>query len=339
MGTKNLKMYFPMIQTREEILGKIQTDKELQKTFACWTERQQEVFLDICTGARGVKMLYDSFFKEILNPEASPERLEDLLSLLLKQKIRILKVLPNDTTRIADESSLLIMDIVVELENGSIANVECQKIGYAFPGQRAACYSADLLMRKYKQTRSEKGKSFSYRDIKKVYTIIFYEKSPAIFSSFPNNYIHRSRQMTDTGIQIDLLQEFIFIGLDMFFKIRHNKDINNKLEAWLTFLGSDDPEEIMNLIEQYPDFLPIYGDVYELCRNIEKVMGMFSKELLELDRNTVQYMIDEMQDTIDRQAEQIDAQAERIDAQAEQIANKDIIIDKLTAELESLKKK
>ena len=39
-----------------------------------------------------------------------------------------------DFTRIADESSLLIMDIVVELEGGSIANVEMQKIGYLFSG-------------------------------------------------------------------------------------------------------------------------------------------------------------------------------------------------------------
>ena len=77
-------------------------------------------------------MLYDSFFKEIMNPETTPERLEEFLSLVLKQKVTILKVLPNDSTRIADESSLLIMDIVVELADGSMANVEVQKVGYAF---------------------------------------------------------------------------------------------------------------------------------------------------------------------------------------------------------------
>lgn len=33
---------------------------------------------------------------------------------------------------------------------------------------------------------------------------------------------------------------------------------------------------------------------------------MFSKELYELDKNTVQYMMDEMQDTIDAQKETID---------------------------------
>lgn len=31
----------------------------------------------------------------------------------------------------------------------------------------------------------------------------------------------------------------------------------------------------------------MYEEVYEMCRNTEKVMNMFSKELRELDRNTV----------------------------------------------------
>ena len=75
-----------------------------------------------------------------------PERIGELLSLLLNQKVKVLTVLPNDTTRIADETSLIITDIVVELEDGSIANIEIQKIGYQFPGERCACYSSDLLL-------------------------------------------------------------------------------------------------------------------------------------------------------------------------------------------------
>ena len=43
----------------------------------------------------------------------------------------------------------------------------------------------------------------------------------------------------------------------------------------------------------------MYEEIYVMCQNVEKVMEMFSKELIQLDRNTVQYMIDEMQDTID----------------------------------------
>lgn len=142
--TSKLSAYFPMLKTREQVLSKIRSSDELQKLFDSWTLEQQTEFLDFTTGVRGAKMLYDFMFKEILNPETVPERMEDLLSCLLGQKLKILRVLPNDSTRIADEASLLITDIVVELADGSIANVEVQKIGYAFPGERSACYSADL---------------------------------------------------------------------------------------------------------------------------------------------------------------------------------------------------
>ena len=297
-----LQQYFPMIRSREEILGEISENQQLQNVYSEWNEEQQSEFLDFCTGAKGVKVLYDAFFKEVMDPDAVPERLEELLSLIFKQKIRILKVLPNDSTRIADESSLVIMDIVVELEDHSIANIEVQRLGYTFPGERAACYSSDLLLRQYKRVRSERKKekkTFSYRDIKKVYTIIFYDQSPKEFHQFPDDYIHYSKQKTDTGLKLELLQEYFFIPLDIFRKILHNKGIRNELEAWLAFLSVDEPEVIVKLIGEYPQFKKYYEEIYTLCRNMEKVMNMFSKELQELDRNTVQYMIDEMQNEID----------------------------------------
>lgn len=67
----------------------------------------------------------------------------------------------------------------------------------------------------------------------------------------------------------------------------------------------DEPETIVKLITEYPQFKKYYEEIYQLCLNTEKVMNMFSKELQELDRNTVQYMIDEMQDVIDSQKETI----------------------------------
>ena len=128
-----LQDYFPLIRTREEVLDEIRSKDNLRKMYEEWRPKQQMEFLDFCTGVRGVKMLYDSFFKEIMNPESAPERLNELLSVLLGKEVKIVQVLPNDSTRIADESSLLVMDIVVSLRDGSMANLEMQKIGYAFP--------------------------------------------------------------------------------------------------------------------------------------------------------------------------------------------------------------
>ncbi len=323
-----LQEHFAFIRDRKEVLSEIHSRKDFLEKYQSWTEEQQELFLDYCTGVRGVKILYDQYFKLLFDPEKNPERLEMILSLILEQKIKILQVLPNESTRIAAEKSLLVLDIVVQLEDGSIVNVEVQRIGYAFPGQRAACYSADLLMRQYKRIRAKKKKKFRYSDIKKVYTIIFFEKSTREFHEYQDIYIHHSKQITDTDLKINLLQEYTFIALDIFKEKLHNKgvDRNNRLEAWLTFLSEDDPEWILKLIEAYPELESLYQEIYKVCRNTEVMMGLFSEELLELDKNTVEYMIDEMQNTIDEQKLQIDEQKM-------QLNEKDAIIARLQAQV------
>ena len=132
MQTK-LQQYFPMLRSREEILREIDATVKLTDKFSSGRAAQRPEFLDFCTGVRGIKMLYDSFFKEIINPGTVPERLEEFLSILLNRKVKIVDVLLGDSTRLADEQSLLIMDILVRFEDGTYCNVEVQKIGYAFP--------------------------------------------------------------------------------------------------------------------------------------------------------------------------------------------------------------
>ena len=207
-----------------------------------------------------------------------------------------MKVFPNDNTRIADETSLLIMDFLVQLADKSVVNVEIQRVGYRFPGQRSACYSADLLLREYRQVRKKTTKkAFSYQKISNVYTVVLFEKSTSEFHQYPNQYVHKFQQKSNTGMRLNLLQRYIFVALDIYKENHQNRGIKRKLDGWLTFLSSDDPDDIIALIEKYPEFKPMYEQIYEICQNIEQVMGMFSKELYELDRNTVQYMIDELQ--------------------------------------------
>ena len=284
-------------------------------------------------------MLYDVFAKAILDPEKYPERLNDILSLLLKKKVTIIKILPNEGIRIAAEKSLLVMDIVVKLEDGSIANVEIQKIGYAFPGQRCACYSSDLLLRQYKSTREalDNAKRFSYRDMKNVYTIIFLEKSGPLFQQYPEEYLHYFEQESNTGLKLELLQKYIFVPIDIYLKKKENIDISNRLNAWLLFLGSDDPSDIIRLIERYPDFKAMYQQIYELCECVEDMMGLFSKELARMDENTVTYMMDEMQEEIDKKKAELDQTKAEIDQKKVEIDQQKAEIDQQKAEIDQQK--
>ena len=223
--------YFPIIRTKEEIRQIIASRPDLNTLFLSWSFSNQEEFLEFCSGMKGMKVLYDGIFKEIFNPELTPERLERLLSQLLKRKVSIQAVLPNDSVRLGAESSLLYTDIIVQLEDGSLANIEIQKLGYAFPGQRSACYSADHLLRQYKRVRGSKGKNFNYKDIKNVYTIVFFEVSTKEFHCFPDQWCHIFRQKSDTGLDLELLQEYLFIPLDIFRKTMENKPIETELAA------------------------------------------------------------------------------------------------------------
>ena len=87
----------------------------------------------------------------------------------------------------------------------------------------------------------------------------------------------------------------------------------------MTFFCRDEPEMIIKLIEQYPDFKEMYEDVYELCRNMEGIMQIFSKELLEMDRNTVKLMIDEMQEELEKQNQQLREKDEEIAMMKQQV--------------------
>ena len=339
--TKKLQKYFPMIHTREEVLNEIERSKKLQKIFYSWEEEQQQEFLDFCTGVRGIKVMYDFVSKEVLNPESTPERVDELLSLLLKQEVHVMEVLPNDGTRLADESSLVIMDIVVQLSDGSIANLEIQKIGYKFPGERSACYSADLLLRQYKRVRSERKKKFSYKDIKDVYTIVLFENSPAEFRKNTDIYVHTSKQQFDTGVEVNLLQKYVFVSLDNFKNIQENKEnkylINTRLDAWIAFLCMDDPE--VAIIEQYPEFKAYYEQIYDICRNIERVMDMFSKELQELDRNTTQLMIDEMQEDLKKKDLELEKKDLELEKRDQELGKKDLELEKRNQELDEIDQK
>lgn len=236
-----LQSYFPLIQTENQVLKQIYSNQKLLRLFLSWTDEQQKEFLDFCTGVKGIKITYDSFFKEAVNPEYSTAPLDSMPSAFLGFPVHIVTVLPNDSTRISDETSLLITDIVVELEDGSLANVEIQKIGYAFPGERCACYGADLLLRQYKWVRNKQGDHFSYRDIKNVYLIVIFEESPKELKE-ADTFIHHGETVFSDNIQINLLQKYIFVSLDIFQETMHNKPIKTIQDAWLIFLGCDEPE-------------------------------------------------------------------------------------------------
>ena len=205
--------------TREEVMRRIYESPSVYPAFQRLSERLREEFIAFCMGLRGLNVTYDPVFKKIFDPQVHPSRLEDFLGCCLKQKVEILSALPTESIRLTEEGSLLVMDLLVRLCSGALVNVEIQRIGYLFLGQRCACYSSDLVMRQYTRVREEcrrQKKAFSYKDIRKVYTIVLMQESTGEFHALPDAYVHRGSTCFDTGLELDMFQEYILIPLDIF---------------------------------------------------------------------------------------------------------------------------
>lgn len=325
---------------REEVLQMLKQNPVVYARFLELTEDFQEDLIAFCMGNKGLKTTWDPVFKEIFNPEVHTERLSDLLSAILKHKVTVKRALPNESSRLTAEGSLLIMDILVELESGGLANVEMQRIGYRFPGERGACYSADLVLRQYARVKSEQKKNFTYRDMKKVYTIVLMDESGKEFHEKKEYYRHHARQVFDTNLNLELLQEYIYIPFDKFLDIyrKNNHNISEELEAWLLFLASDNPADIVRLTEEWPMFRELYAEIAAFQQRPEELVNMYSKALEIMDRNTVQYMIEEQKKEIEEQAKLLAESRKEVAESRKEVEESRKAIAEKDAQLEALKK-
>lgn len=282
--------------SREEALILLQQDSETYQNFLTFPLEEQENVLSFIQGQHGLKITLDTFFNHVLSPTHHPDRLESLLSCLLGQEVHIKTILPREGNKLAESGSLVIMDIIVELADGSITDIEMQKIGYLFPGERSSCYIADFIMRQYNRIKSKKGKRFTYRDMKPVYLIVLMEQSSSEFKAVSPHFIHREQISYDSNATVTSLSNILYVSLDTFHQVVQN--IDNKLHAWLTFLSSSEPADILRLVTTYPEFKEYYKDIVEFRKKPKELISMYSEALAILDHNTELYMISELQNTV-----------------------------------------
>ena len=98
--------------------------------------------------------------------------------------------------------------------------------------------------------------------------------------------------------------------------------------------------DIVEVCEKYPEFIPLYEEVFRFKRNIKELVRVFSEALAVMTKNTERYMVEELQKEVDRQAgeiekkdEQLVRKDEEIEKQAGEIVRKDEEIEKQAGEI------
>ena len=148
---------------------------------------------------------------------------------------------------------------------------------------------------------------------------------------------------------MDLLQKYLLIPLDIFRESLHNRRRNqntagsreptaedlqkrktdsrnphtgilrNKLEAWLAFIASDRPEDIMEVIRAYPEFQEPYKEVFAFRYQQRELISMYSKALAILDANTVEYMVEQQRKEILELKEALKDKDKALEAQQKEL--------------------
>ena len=137
-------------------------------------------------------------------------------------------------------------------------------------------------------------------------------------------YFHVGKTKFNTGIKINLLQDYVLVSLDTFKKYRYSdirkgrtevteydydrtqyseKQVTEKMKLdrlkFLSLFVAETPEEIEQLIEIFPDLESVRLDINEYLERPKEVLSMFSEALRILDRNTAELMVDRMKDEMD----------------------------------------
>ena len=338
----SIEQIFGKSCSREEALNALKQHPDSYAVFSSFRPEHQNTILSFLQGKCSLDITLDKFFLYVLNPDTHRDRLESLLSSFLGQPVTIKAILPREGVQLAERGSLVIMDIIVELCDGSTVDVEMQKVGYHFPGQRSDCYTADMIMRQYNRVRSERSEEFSYKDLKPVHLFILMEKSPKEFHEFPDKYIHERNISYSSGLELPSLSHITYISLDTFNSMGQN--ISTELDAWLTFFSCPDPEHIVSLVQKYPKFLEYYKDIAVFRTQPKELIYMFSEALEILDRNTANYMIDELaQEVKEAKSElnstmsELDSAKSELDSAKSQLNNTKSELDSAKSELDSTK--
>ena len=166
----------------------------------------------------------------------------------------------------------------------------------------------------------------AYRDEKgKPYSAEFHRHGDTCF--------HHGRISYDSGLKLEMLDEYFLIALDVFAKTPYAEDNKSDLHAWLSLLTTENLTDAERNMRHYPWLEPIYQEIALLRRSPEEVIGMWSEALRILDENSLKYYVEELKDELDKMKVQVQERDAALSEKDAALSEKDAEIAILKARL------
>ena len=328
------------------IIDIIHGDEELSHIYSKLPYEIQEEIQGIDNQTIVPNFLSDVIFKGIFDPDVHKESLSAFVSSILGKKVKVLHSLQQEGIYLSEQSKKVVLDIVVQFDDGSLGNIEIQRRGINFPSTRAAVYSSNMITRQFTAATDERKGDIDYDLVKPVYTIVIFEKSPPPFDGM-TEYIHFFQQKSKTGADIELLQYYDFICLDIFRKYKPH--VVGKLERWLEFLSIRDTVEMAGFLVENPSFAKLYKRGILMLQSREGVLRMLNQFMFEEDvlsslertnKSIVKRLkkeLEEKDNIIAEKDSKLAEQGSKLAEQAGKLAEQDGKLAEQAAEIERLK--
>jgi hypothetical protein len=114
----NIHQLFPA-RTEQECLAELRKHPRSFFAYQNMSPEWKNRFLGFMEGTKTLPLTYDPFFKKLFNPDIYPERLSSLISSIIGTRVTVQCILSNEDSMLPS-TSLLLLDILVQLEDGSM---------------------------------------------------------------------------------------------------------------------------------------------------------------------------------------------------------------------------
>ena len=149
--------------------------------------------------------------------------------------------------------------------------------------------------------------------------------------------LHYGKTIFNTGLELELLQEFCLAALDVYRKIPYPEREKNEQNAWLSLLTTENLSDAEELVRDYPWLEEIYQEIAMLRRKPEEVLGMWSDALRILDENTMKLYVEELEEKLQKTLEEKEQEKMRVEEKFRQLTEeKDAQIAALEKKLKEL---
>lgn len=244
---------FSAVRKKSDLLKDIQKDPRLRDIFGRWSPEEQLVFLDICTGERGLQFLRASVFRELFSENR--HLLENMISVFLEREVKICAIL-DEWERETEIIHLTIEDI----------DTIQKQLGIYYVKDLTKVYETDGMN----------------SDIR----IYFVEHSPLQFFSYMDSYIHFGCGMS-SGAGTDVWEQSCFICLDVYEKRMEWKQLEDERDIWCSVLKGNSYERLCQAIKKRPVLQQLYDTWFNICLDTKRAVLLYDSVLHHDDTSRI----------------------------------------------------